>query len=193
MSIDISWVEKLTPLVERDQYIREALIQRGVLEDTYHPEMEKLHLENASKLKALIKTKGFPVLSNAGEQGVRLSWLIVQHAISNPDFMKECLIQMRLAAAQDDYPKELIAYTEDRVAYYEGRGQLFGTNFDWQEGELRPTLIEDPKFLDQRRKAYGLPPIGETLFKIAHTPPPKDPVKKEEEFQEWLRKVGWRS
>lgn len=190
--IDPAWTEKLSPLVERDQFIREALERRGVLEDTYHPEMEKVHLENAAKLKELIQKNGFPVLSNAGEQGVRLSWLIVQHAISLPDFVKESLIQMRMAAAAGDYPLDLVAYVEDRVAYFEGRGQLYGTNFDWYEGSLRPTSIEDPDHLDYRRKAMGLAPMAETLFKFSSSRPPKNPEKKAQEFSLWLKKTGWR-
>lgn len=190
--IDPIWKKKLSPWVERDHFIREALIKRGTLEDTYHPEMEKVHLENVTKLKSLIEEEGFPVLSNAGEEGVRLSWLIIQHGISAPDFMRECLTQMRLAAADGDYPRDLLAYTEDRVAYFEGRPQLYGTNLDWQDGELLPTPIEDPKFLDDRRKSVGLPPLAESLFHFKETPPPKDPQKKTLEFQKWLLRVGWR-
>jgi hypothetical protein len=119
--------------------------------------------------------------------------LIIQHAIPLPDFMRECLIEMRLAAAQDDYPKDLLAYTEDRVRFFEGRPQLFGTNFDWEDGELKPTPIEDPKFLDERRKAFGLPPLAETLTKFAISKPAKDPAKKALEFETWLRNVGWRA
>jgi hypothetical protein len=187
------WVSFLTPLVERDLFIREALERRGILEDTYHPEMERVHKENALALMIHFKTHGFPVLSNAGEKAVQLSWMIIQHAVSFPDFQRECLIQMRLAAAEDDYPKDLLAYTDDRIAFFEGRSQLYGTNFDWEDGELRPTTIEDPQYLDQRRQAYGLPPMAETLFKIVHTKPPKDIAKKTEEFEIWLKSVGWRS
>ena len=165
---------------------------RGILEDAYHAEMEKVHLENAKKLKVMINQNGFPVLSNAGLEGVNLSWLIINHSISDPDFMKECLLEIRMAAAQGDYPKDLLAYLEDRVAYLEGQPQLYGTNFDWVEGELKPTKIEDLKLLDTRRLEYGLPPMAETLFKISQTPPPIDPEKKKKEFVLWLKKVGWR-
>ena len=192
MSIDQIWIDKLSLLVQRDHFIREALMARGILEDAYHAEMEKVHLENAKKLKVMINQNGFPVLSNAGLEGVNLSWLIINHSISDPDFMKECLLEIRMAAAQGDYPKDLLAYLEDRVAYLEGQPQLYGTNFDWVEGELKPTKIEDLKLLDTRRLEYGLPPMAETLFKISQTPPPIDPEKKKEEFVLWLKKVGWR-
>lgn len=190
--IDPLWTDKLAPLVERDHFTREAIIKRGTLNDTYHPEMEKVHLENARKLKNLIEKNGFPVLSNAGEQGVKLSWLIIQHAISWPDFMEECLIQMRLAAAAGDYPLDLVAYTDDRIAVYENRPQLYGTNFDWQDGELKPTAVEDVDHLNFRRKSMGLAELDMSASRVTDERPPKDPEKKQKEYEDWLKKVGWR-
>ncbi len=74
------WKDKLAPLVERDMFIREGLLQRGVLHDGYHKEMEKVHIENARKLKALIDAHGFPVLSSAGESAVKLAWSTAQRS-----------------------------------------------------------------------------------------------------------------
>lgn len=173
--------------------MREVLLSKGILSDTYHPEMEKVHINNARRLQEMINKMGFPVLSNAGEKGVRLSWLIIQHAISLPDFMKESLTQMRLAAGQNDYILELLAYTEDRVAYFEGRPQLYGTNADWIKGELRRTPIEDITRVDARRKAMGLPPLTDTPLFTGNDRPPKDPEKKAKEFEAWLIKTGWRN
>lgn len=189
---DLTWEEKLGFLVQQDHQMRNILLEKGILSDTYHPEMEKVHLNNARRLNEMIKKMGFPVLSNAGEKGVRLSWLIIQHAISWPDFMRESLLQMRLAAAQNDYILELLAYTEDRVAYFEGRPQLYGTNSDWIKGELKRTPIEDISKVDIRRKALGLPPLSQVPINSSLERPPKDPEKKEREFNEWLVKVGWR-
>ena len=190
---DLTWEEKLKFLVDQDHQMRNLLLEQGVLSDAYHPEMEKLHLNNARRLNEMIKKMGFPVLSNAGETGVRLSWLIIQHSISWPDFMKECLIEMRLAAGQNDYILELLAYTEDRVRYFEGRPQLYGTNADWIKGELKRTPIEDLPKVDLRRKALGLPPILNVTLESSMEKPPKDPEKKEREFKEWLIRVGWRN
>lgn len=186
------WVEGLERLVQREQFIRDALEKRGVLEDAYHPELKKVQTENAHKLKLMLEQKGFPVLSSAGEEGVRLSWLIIHHAVSLPDFMRTCLEQMRMAGAQDDYPLDLLAYTEDKICFLEGREQVFGTHFDWIAGELKPTPIGDEKFLDERRKAAGLPPMAESLPRVSHVPPPKDPDKRLSEMEAWLKEVGWR-
>lgn len=190
--VDSSWEEKLRYLVDQDLQMRNLLLEKGILSDSYHPEMEKIHINNAHKLQKLIVKKGFPVLSNAGEEGVRLSWLIIHHAISLPDFMRECLLQMRLAAGQQDYILELLAYTEDRVAYLEGRPQLYGTNLDWVKGELKLTPVEDISRLDVRRRGLGLPAINSFPILSTTEKPPKDPIKKDREFQEWLKKVGWR-
>lgn len=188
--IDTIWIEKLRPLVERDLFIRDAIAKRGDLQDAYHPEMEKVHLENSRKLEAMIQKHGFPVLSSAGDEGLRLVWLIIQHSISRPDFMREALTQMRLAVVDNDWPRELLAYTEDCVAFFEGRGQLYGTYADWQDGELKPARIEDPEMLEYRRKSMGLPPMKKDF--VSNERPPKDPEKKRKEFEIWLKKTGWR-
>lgn len=188
---DVTWEEKLRFLVQQDHQMRDILLQRGVLSDTYHPEMEKVHLHNARKLSELIKKMGFPVLSNAGEVGVKYSWLIILNSISWPDFMKESLTEMRLAAGQRDYPLDLLAYMEDRIAFFEGRPQLYGTNCDWVNGELKMTPVEDIAMLNSRRKSVGLPPASQTIRSTMDRPP-KDPIKKEKEFHEWLIRVGWR-
>ena len=190
--IDPIWEEKLQFLVDRDLQLREVLLQKGILSDAYHPEMEKIHLVNAQKLSLLIEKMGFPVLSNAGDKGVRLSWLIIHHSISWPVFMRESLMQMRLAASQNDYILELLAYTDDRIAYFEGRPQLYGTHFDWVDGELKRAPVEDVDKLDARRKSLGLRPVAETPIFPGLDRPPKDPQKKEREFSDWLVKVGWR-
>lgn len=186
------WVSKLAPLVERDHFIREGLLSRGVLSDTYHKEMEKVHVENAGKLKTLIEKNGFPVLSNAGEKGVRLSWIIIIHAISLPDFMKECLTEMRMAAASQDYPLDLLATIEDRILFYEGKGQLYGTQYDWIDGELKPVPIQDISSLPHRRRSMGLPPLDVESSRVTEERPPRDPDKKAVEFMQWLKRVGWR-
>jgi hypothetical protein len=190
---DLTWEEKLAFLVQQDHQMTEILQERGVLSDTYHPELEKVHLNNARRLSEMIDKMGFPVLSNAGEKGVRLSWLIIQHAISWPSFMKDCLLQMRLASSQNDYILELLAYTEDRVAFFEGRSQLYGTNFDWIDDELKRTPVEDAEKLNVRRKSLGLPPVLDDVYPGQQERPPKDPVKKSLEFKAWLVRTGWKS
>ena len=64
MLSDPTWVNKLKPLVQRDQFFREALESRGILQDAYHLDMEKVHLENTRKLKFSFIRWGFRWLAN---------------------------------------------------------------------------------------------------------------------------------
>jgi hypothetical protein len=191
--IDATWEEKLSFYVQEDHQMKNLLIERGIFNDCYHPDLEKVHIKNARKLAKLIKKLGFPVLSNAGEKGVRLSWLIIQHSVSLPDFMKECLFQMRLAAGQNDYPLELLAHTEDLIAFLEGRRQLYGTHCDWIGDSYRVTPIEDPAQLNTRRKSVGLPPSTPDLCAPFLGRPPRDTERRRREFTKWLSSVGWRN
>ena len=191
--IDVAWEEKLRFLVSQDHQMQNILYEKGVLNDAYHADLEKVHIQNARKLQQMIQKMGFPVLSNAGDFGVRFSWLIIYHAISLPDFMRESLMQMRLAASQQDYLLELLAYTEDKVAYLEGRKQIYGTNVDWIKGELRRTPVEDISKVDFRRKGIGLPSLDQMPVQSSMQRPPRDQELRNVLFKDWLLKVGWRN
>lgn len=186
------WIQKLSPLVERDHFIQDALRQRGVLYDGYHKDLEKVQLENSQKLRKIIADHGFPTLSNAGENGVKLAWFIIQHSISVPDFMRGCLTEMRLSASIDDYPRDLLAYTEDLIAYLENRPQIYGTHLEWVDGEHRPSVILETHLVDVRRKSMGLSLLSEAMSVTDGQKPPKDPAQKEAEFLIWAKRVGWR-
>jgi hypothetical protein len=190
---DGSWDEKLNFLVQQDHQMKNILLEKGIYTDCYHPELEKVHINNARRLQALVKKFGFPVLSNAGEQAVRLSWLIIYHSISLPDFMRTCLLEMRLASGQQDYILELLAHTEDKVAFLEGRPQLYGTHADWIQGDYKRTPIEDVARVDIRRKGMGLPPLHKSPLVITLERPPRDQDLRDREFKKWLVRVGWQN
>ncbi len=187
------WVNKLKILVQKDLDLKNVLRERGILNDGYHPELENLHIANAKKLNKLIEKNGFPVLSNAGDEGVKYAWLIIYHAISYPEFMRDCLFEMRIAAAQRDYPLDLLAYIEDLVSFLEGKPQIYGTHMEWYGDELRPSKIGDEQFLEFRRSSFGLGKLSDQLFNHQHERPPRDLVKKMKDFEAWRRRVGWQS
>ncbi len=53
------------------------------------------------------------------------------------------------------------AYLEDRVRVHAGRPQLYGTQFTYDQDQLKPHPIEDPEHLDRRRAAVGLTPFAD--------------------------------
>ena len=89
---------------------------------------------------------------------------------------------------------------EDRIRFFEGRPQRYGTQFDWDaEGKLSPGDVEDPHRLDERRRAIGLPPLAEQMAEARSRAtsegeqPPPDHKAYARARDEWAASVGWRA
>jgi hypothetical protein len=192
--------QKIKALMRADDDKRAELLRRGELGQGYHPEMQAVHDANAEELKRLIKDLGgWPTEEMVGKEAVEDAWRIVQHAIGHPDFQREGLKLLQTAAASGHAPAWQAAYLEDRICIFEGRPQIYGTQFDWNEdGQLAPQEIADPSRVDMRRAAAGLPPLAEASKKMRDRAaaegqvPPKDPEKRKQEFTLWAKKTGWR-
>lgn len=191
----MNFSEKIIELYKKDLELREKLILKGDLFDGYHLELKKLHNENAEELKKIIEIIGFPNNKNFDEKTINATWLIIQHAIEKPDFMKFCLKKMN---DNKDFNSIKIAYLTDRIAFFEGKPQQFGTQFDWDEfGNLSPHLYDDLKKVNKRRKSIGLDSIQEQTEIIRNQAikenqkPPINFKKRKEEFNIWRKKVGW--
>ena len=101
---------------------------------------------------------------------------------------------------QGYHPLE-VAMLEDRIRTFEGRPQRYGTQFDWDEhGRLSPLPLEDPAGVDARRRAIGLGPLAQDLWRRRWAMargrwperPPADRAARQREMETWLRQVGWR-
>ena len=180
-----------------DRRVRAELAAEGALGDGYHPRMEEVHRGNAAALVAIIEEHGWPGRSLAGEDGAHAAWFILQHAIGDPPLQRRGLELLRQAVAGGEAAPAQAAYVEDRIRFFEGRPQLFGTQYDWDErGELSPHPIEDPAGVDDRRRLVGLGPLAENTRRIregaAGEEPPRDRAGDQRKLLEWARSVGWR-
>jgi hypothetical protein len=133
------------------------------------------------------------------EDGSWAAWLIVQHAIAHPDLQRKGLGLLQEAAARGNVPAAEVALLHDRICYFEGRPQRYGTQYDWTEGgELAPWQIEDEAGVDERRRAVSLPPLAENTRRIRENAArdgderPQDWQQRHRKFVEWARSVGWR-
>jgi KDO2-lipid IV(A) lauroyltransferase len=190
---------ELLALAADDARVRARLASDGSLFQGYAPEMEAIHRRNAARLAELVDAHGWPGRSRAGDDGAEAAWLIVQHAVGDPALQRRCLSLLEAAAASGEVPPLQPAMLDDRIRFFEGRPQLYGTTLDWDEqGRLTPGPLEAPAEVDARRAALGLPPLevdlqrsrageGESLER-----PPTDPVRRRSEFEAWARRVGWR-
>ena len=196
---DRALAAELISLAAEDQRVRAELASEGTLFQGYHPRMQAVHARNAARLTQIIDRYGWPGRALVGEEAAHAAWLILQHAIGHPTLQRRGLELLREAPRGDVHPSE-VAMLEDRILCFEGRDQVYGTQFDWDEaGNLSPLPIRERAALDQRRAKVGLGPLAEDLERrrteIAESgePPPKDWAQRQRELEIWLRQVGWRS
>ena len=191
---------ELLSMAAEDLRVREELVADGSLFEGYHDRMREVHERNAARLLAVVQEHGWPGRSSVGERAAQAAWLILQHAISRPLVQRNGLSALKTAAAAGEVPLAQVAMLEDRVRSNEGRRQLYGTQFDWDEhGQLSPLPIEDEGNVDKRRREVGLGPLAEDIkrkrdaaLREGEQPPP-DWKERQRAKEIWLRAVGWRT
>ena len=185
-------------LKNADLILRKKLIEKGELNKGYHKEMKKVHDQNAAVLNEIINEIGYPTINKVGEVANEAAWLVIQHAIGQPDFMKKCLRLLEEAVVAKEANPVNLAYLSDRIAVFEGKAQRYGTQFDWTEaGELSPQIFDDLDKVNDRRRSLGLNTLEEQTSiirqqaKTENEHPPADFAKRKSEMEEWRRSVGW--
>ena len=192
------YAEKIIELKNKDLALRNRLIQEGRLGNGYDEEMAKLHRENAEQLNEIIDAIGYPSFEKVGKEASEAAWLVIQHSIGSPAFMKKCAQLLEIAVKENKANPINLAYLTDRIAVFEGRPQLYGTQFDWDEyGTISPQAFDDLAKVNQRRKSIGLNQLEEqieimrTRAKKENEQPPADYEARKKEMDEWRKAVGW--
>ena len=183
-------------MTREDERMRDKLAADGSLFEGYHPIMDALHKHNAARLRMIIDEHGWPGATLVGTDGAEAAWRIAQHAIGEPAFQRRCLALLHDAVERGDAPAWQAAFLEDRVRTFEGRGQLYATQFDvGADGRPVPYPIEDAEHVDERRAGVGLEPLAEQIAKARPEPPPdaETRARRERLREQWLRDVGWRT
>lgn len=193
-----SIAEKIINLKNADLELRARLLREGKLDEGYNTEMEAMHNRHAAVLNDIIDAIGYPTIDLVGKEASEAAWLVIQHAISQPAFMKKCLELLEKAVSEQRADPINLAYLADRIAVFEDRPQLYGTQFDRDlNGQLIPLPYDDLDKVNHRRKAIGLNTLDEQtglLRKRAEEEgavPPKDPEKRKQEFDAWRKAAGW--
>lgn len=144
----------LLAMMEADQTMRTKAIDDP---DTWDADLDRQH---TAKLKQIILQHGWPSISLVGVEAAHAAWLLVQHADHDLAFQEECLRLMKaLPAVEVSLPN--IAYLTDRILTSRGKPQLYGTQFQGVNKELKPQPIKDRKNLDTRRSNMGLGPFDD--------------------------------
>lgn len=193
-----SLAKQIIDLKNQDLAMRDELIRQGQLGNGYHEDMEAMHRQNAEILNGIMDTIGFPTLAKVGKAGNEAAWLIIQHAIGHSSFMKKCAKLLEKAVEDQQASPIHLAYLTDRIAVYEGKPQLYGTQFDWDEhGAMSPQVYDDVEAVNHRRKRIGLNTLEEQTELMRkrvieeHQEPPEDYQQRKEKIHQWKKSVGW--
>ena len=185
--------DELLRMDARDQAVRAELAADGSLWKGYAPRMEKVHRENAARLRDIIAKFGWPGQSLVGPEGATAAWRIAQHSIGEPDFMRWCLKLLGEASQRGDAPRWQFAMMDDRIRTFEGLPQRYGSQLRDTVNGLAPYPLEDPARVEEWRQEVGLPRLGELLSGLREEPPPtaEEIAAREAAELEWRRRVGW--
>jgi len=190
--------KKLIKMAGDDQKLREDLVREGVLYDGYHPDMESLHVYHSQELRNIIDQIGWPKKSDIGEDGSYAAWIILIHAISTPQLLRDCLPLIKESVEIGEADSRWPAVLEDTICFHERRPQVYGTVFDWdEEGQMSPWDIDEPDTVDERRYSVKLPPLEKqtqncrAFSKKEGAKAPNDLEQRQKDTQAWREKVGW--
>lgn len=190
--------KEIIELQNADLQLRDKLIQNGQLFDGYNKEMEALHNRHAEILNNIIDKIGYPTVEKVGREANQAAWLVIQHSIGQPEFMKKCAVLLEKTVEENQADAKHLAYLTDRIAVFEGEAQLYGTQFDWDAGgEMNPNPFDDLEKVNFRRKTIGLNSLEEQTEIIRkqvfreNQKPPTDLKERTKQADEWRKKVGW--
>jgi hypothetical protein len=147
--------------VEKEQIARKTMDHEG---------MREADGENLPWLKAMVAEHGWPGASLVGADGAHAAWLLVQHAVADIAFMRQCLDLMTAAVEAGEASRRDLAYLTDRVLLHEGEPQVYGTQVTRRGGKWVPNTLRDPDGVDERRAAVGMEPLAEYLARFVDFP-----------------------
>ena len=189
---------RLVQMAEAERRLRTELAGDGTLYEGYPAAIREMHLRQACELERIIETDGWPVISLVGKEGADAAWLILQHSISRPEFMKRCVPVFESAVKENEASVRHLSCLKDGIRYFSRKPQIYGNYFDWNEdGKFVPWIIEDAGNVDDRRKKVGLNTLDERIREMEedvrknNLSPPGDYHKRQSEMREFLKEVGW--
>lgn len=165
MNLDLQ--QELLTLYKEDQSLREAFIE-GDRDPEIGKKICKLDASHTVRLKEILNQVGWPGYQLVGENGSNAMWLLVQHT-PDREFQKNALEHLQKAVDDGDASPLNLAYLMDRVLMYEGKKQIYGTQWDnitTKNVVLYPT--EDFQTINERRLSVGLNTIEESRQVLIH-------------------------
>jgi len=159
---------------ESDQRARRAYLLKPL--DTHlRFAVERVDADNQAWLERLIRDQGVPTAEQVGENGVKWTWVLVQHTDADPKFQASVLPEFATRFAAHELSADAFAKISDRVLLAQGKPQQFGTQFNWLSGHFDPKGVDDLVAIDAHRRAIGLMPLADYACLVNQRLKERDP------------------
>ena len=154
--------KELIARTKKDQdarfYLMSLKDQKAVMKAI--PAMIKIDQENTKWMHHIVDEYGWPSNSLVGPQASGDAWLLVQHADKDKPFQRRCLTLILPYMDKGEASKQNVALLIDRVLVGEGKNQLYGSQWSFNNGDVVPsTPIADEATVEKRRSAMNLIPL----------------------------------
>jgi len=119
---------------------------------------EENHLENKRKLLELLDLYGWPTATSVTEYAAAGAALIINH--TTYEIRSQYFPMLEEAFKQGEAQSLRYAKMQDRLLVEEGKKQLYGTQWKFENSERVPHPIDQPEYVDKRRAEIGLGPLN---------------------------------
>lgn len=168
-SINLELKKELSEIEFRDQALRfitdqtpndslDLIAKRIKVDPTYFKNNYKsvsvsLDGENIKRVEEIIAKYGYPGKALVGTPENRAAWIVIQH--SSPQVIQKYLPMLREAVKNGDLDRQSLALTEDRNLMYQGKKQIYGSQFFVANGKPAFWPIENSEKVNELRKEAG--------------------------------------
>jgi hypothetical protein len=105
----------------------------------------------------MMPATGWFTRSKYGKRASDAAFLIVQHAVNDPDLMRDGLKRMTPFVGTGEIDDQQYALLYDRISLqFDYKPQRYGSQVVCRAGTWQPDTLEDPDHVDERRKAVGM-------------------------------------
>lgn len=125
--------------------------------------------DNTEWLKNIVAERGWPKISDVGEQAAGAAWLLVQHADADPVFQLQALRLMEPLLKSGEVSRQNHAYLYDRIMLKVMGKQRYATQAgSCQNGKRQLQPLEDGEAVERFRREAGLPPLQDYMAQLDH-------------------------
>ncbi|UVD79344.1 tetratricopeptide repeat protein [Myroides albus] len=157
-----SIISQLETIFDRDQSIRKQYNQTQSIHGNYSnelkavsDEMKKIDQANLQEVEAILVKHGWLGADQIGYKANKTLFLVIQHADLTVQQKYQTMIADALKKGKVDAKD--YATMADRIAMYEGRKQIYGTQVvSIEKGEILLWPIEDIGKINELRKQMGI-------------------------------------